>query len=137
MTWQDRGATDGSTYLMFNLPTTDVDGNIIEQEFISYSIFIDDDQIFTFDADSYGSIDQDITEVPYSLWSNYWNFTPTQVCFYGSYHSDEPIFEHRIGIQVYYTVGGVKNASDIVYINAGDLEPAVPANPWPACATIT
>ena len=71
VTWQDRGATDGSTYLMFNLPTTDVDGNIIEQEFISYSIFIDDDQIFTFDADSYGSIDQDITEVPYSLWSNY------------------------------------------------------------------
>ena len=65
------------------------------------------------------------------------NFTPTQVCFYGSNHSDEPIFEHRIGIQVYYTVGGVKNASDIVYINAGDLEPAVPANPWPACATIT
>ena len=129
MTWQDRGATDGSTYLMFNLPTTDVDGNIIEQEFISYSIFIDDDQIFTFDADSYGSIDQDITEVPYSLWSNYWNFTPTQVCFYGSNHSDEPIFEHRIGIQVYYTVGGVKNASDIVYINAGDLEPAVPPNP--------
>ena len=127
--WQDKGATDGTTYLFFDLPTTDVDGNILEQEFISYSIFIDEDQIYTFDADFYGSIDEDITEVPYSLWSNYWNFTPTQVSFYGTNHSDNPLFEHRIGIQVYYTVGGVKNCSDIVYVNAGDLQPAVPANP--------
>ena len=83
---------------------------------MTLSCFIHDDQIYTFDAESYGSIDVDITEVPYSLWSNYWNFTPTQVCFYGSNHSDEPIFEHRIGIQVYYTVGNVKNASDIVWL---------------------
>ena len=129
VTWQDRGATDGTTYLGFTLPTTDVDGKILEQEFISYSIFIDDDQIYTFDAESYGSIDEDVTEIPYSLWSNYWGFTPTQVTFYRTNHCDDPIFEHRIGIQVYYTVGDVKNASDIVYINAGDLEPAVPANP--------
>ena len=129
--WQDIGQTSGNTYLVFTLPTTDVDGNILEQEFISYSIFTDDDQIYTFDADSYGSIDVDITEVPYSLWSQYYNFTPTQVCFYGTNHSEDPIFEHRIGIQVYYTVNGVKNASDIVYINAGDLAPAVPANPQP------
>ena len=127
--WEDRGSTEGNTYLYYVLPTTDVDGNILEQEFISYSVFIDDDQIYTFDAASYNSIDQDITEVPYSLWSNYWNFTPTQVCFYRTNHSDDPIFEHRIGIQVYYTVGGVKNASEIVYINAGDLQPAVPADP--------
>ena len=118
LSWQDRGTTDGTTTFSFALPTTDVDGNILEQEFISYSIFIDDDQIYTFDAESYGSIDVDITEVPYSLWSNY--------C---TNHCDDPIFEHRIGIQVYYTVNGVKNASDIVYLNAGDLEPAVPANP--------
>ncbi len=127
--WQDKGLTDGTTYLFYTLPTTDVDGNIIEQEFISYSVFVDDDQIYNFDAESYGSIDVDVTEIPYSLWSNYWNFTPTQVCFYRTNHSDDPIFEHRIGIQVYYTVNGVKNASDIVYINAGDLQPAVPANP--------
>ena len=127
--WSDMGKTDGSTYLLYTLPTTDVDGNIIEQEFISYSVFTDDDEIFTFDAASYPSIDQDITEVPYSLWSNYWSFTPTQVCFYGTIHGDDPLFEHRIGIQVYYTVNGVKNASDIVYVNAGDPVPAVPANP--------
>lgn len=130
--WQDMGYIDGNTYLLFTLPTTDVDGNILEQEFISYSIFTDDDQIYTFYADDYGSIDQDITEVPYSLWSNYWNFTPTQVCFFGTNHCDDPIFEERIGIQVYYTVNGVKNASDIVYINAAHPEPAVPANPSPS-----
>lgn len=71
-----------------------------------FEYFIDDDQIYTFDADSYGSIDEDITEVPYSLWSQYWNFTPTQVSFFGTIHGDDPIFEHRIGIQVYYTVNG-------------------------------
>lgn len=129
LTWQDRGFTDGTTVFGFELPTTDVDARVIEQEFISYSIFVDDDQIITFDAESYGSINEDITEVPYSLWSNYWGFTPTQVTFYRTNHCDDPIFEHRIGIQVYYTVGNVKNASDIVYINAGDLQPAIPANP--------
>ena len=129
LSWQDRGFTDGTTCFSFTLPTTDVDGNILEQEFVSYSIFIDDDQVITFDADSYANIDEDISEIPYSLWSNYWNFTPTQVTFYRTNHSDDPIFEHRIGIQVYYTVGDVKNGSDIVYLNAGDLEPVVPANP--------
>ncbi len=129
LSWYDMGRTDGATYLYYTLPTMDVEGNIMEQEFISYSVFIDDDQVYTFDANSYPSINEDVTEVPYSLWSNYWDFTPTQVCFYGSNHSDNPIFEHRIGIQVYYTVNGVKNASDIVYIYAGTPEPAVPANP--------
>ena len=127
--WQDMGSTNGSTALRFELPTTDVDGNILEQEFISYSIFTDDDQIYTFDAASYESLNQDATEIPYSLWSNYYNFTPYQVSFFRTNHSDDPIFEHRIGIQVYYTVNGVKNASDIVYVSAGDLAPAVPANP--------
>lgn len=129
--WHDLGSTEGSTTLQFVLPTTDVDGNILEQELISYSIFTDDDQIYTFDAASYGSLHEDATEIPYALWSNYYNFTPTQVSFFRTNHSDDPIFEQRIGIQVYYTVNGIKNASDIVYINAGDLHPAVPANPEP------
>ena len=128
--WTDLGSTSGSTNLRFVLPTTDVDGNILEPECISYSIFTDDDQIYTFDAASYESLDQDATEIPYSLWSNYYNFTPTQVSFFRTNHSDDPIFEHRIGIQVYYTVNGVRNESDIVYINAGDLVPAIPANLW-------
>ena len=51
LTWQDRGFTDGTTVFGFELPTTDVDGRVIEQEFISYCIFVDDDQIITFDAD--------------------------------------------------------------------------------------
>lgn len=127
--WYDMGKTDGTTYLRFVLPTTDVDGKILEQEYISYSIFTDDGEIFTFNADDYESINEDITEVPYVLWSNYWNFTPTQVCFYGTIHGDEPLFNDRIGIQVYYTVNGEKNASDIIYVNAAHPEPAIPANP--------
>ena len=53
--------------------------------------------------------------MPYSVYNNYWNFTPNAVCFYGSNHNGDPVFENRIGIQVHYTVNGVKNSSDIVY----------------------
>ena len=126
--WIDRGTTDGQTQLNFELPTDDVNGNPLEPELLSYSIYTDDDQLYYFDADLYPSIDEDLTEVPYSVYNNYWNFTPNAVCFYGSNHNGDPVFENRIGIQVHYTVNGVKNSSDIVYLD-WNIVPAVPANP--------
>lgn len=114
VTWQDRGETDGTTYLGFTLPTTDVDGNYIDQYYMSYSIFLDDDRIYTFKANDFpNELNEDVTEIPSSIFFNSWNMST-----YGAYlyYDEAPLFTHQVGIQVYYTIDGERNASDIVYL---------------------
>ena len=121
--WTDRGDESGYSRLNFTLPDYDIDGNPINPEWLSYSIFLDDDQLFTFDADTYSmNLTEDLTEIPYSIWgSDYFDFHPSYVYFYRTNTEGyEPFFNWRIGIQVYYTVDGVKNSSDIVYLEVFD-----------------
>lgn len=121
--WYDCGDESGYSRFYFTLPTTDVDGNMIDPELLSYSIFTDDDQLFTFPAEDYTyDLSEDITEVPYWLYSDAVDFNKGYVYMYRTNAEGfEPLFEHRIGIQVYYTVESpetkapVRNASNIVY----------------------
>lgn len=97
-----------------SLPTTDIDGNYIDQYYLSYSIFTDDDQIYTFKASDFpDDLSQDVTEMPSAIFFNSWNMSSYSAYLYFDAQS---FFSHRVGIQVYYTIGGVKNASDIVYL---------------------
>ena len=119
--WYDCGNEGGYSRFYFTLPTTDVDGNALDVENISYSIFVDNGngpEMFTFPAVDYTfDLSEDITEVPYELYSNAVDFRNYFVYFYRT-NADgfEPLFTENIGIQVYYTVNGVKNASDIVWL---------------------
>ena len=54
--------------------------------------------------------------MPYSLYSSAVDFHDYFVYMYRTNENDNPLFKYRIGIQVYYTVDGVKNASNIVYL---------------------
>ena len=113
----DSGNEEGYTRFDFNINLTDVDGNPLNSDNLTYSIFTDDDQLFTFDYDTYGAnnnFDTDMTEIPYG-YSGY-DFYLRRVYFYRTNEGDNPMFNWRIGIQVYYTVDGVRNASDIVYL---------------------
>jgi hypothetical protein len=121
--WYDCGDESGFSRFYFTLPTTDVDGNMIDPECLSYSIFTDDDQLFTFPAEDYTyDLDEDITEVPYWLYSSASDFYSNYVYMYRTNAEGfEPLFTQRIGIQVYYTVESpetkalVRNESNIVY----------------------
>ena len=114
--WFDDGTEDGYSCFDFLLPTTDVDGNPIDPELLSYSIFTDGDELFTFEADTYTyDLTEDMTEIPYSIYHAGTDFDASRVYFYRTNTGDNPLFTERIGIQVYYTVDGVKNASEIVY----------------------
>ena len=116
--WYDCGDESGNSYFAFTLPSTDVNGNPLDMHNVSYRIYTDDDQVFTFDAETYWlDISEDITEVPYWLWSNGLDFWEGKVFFYRTNMSDNPLFTWRIGIQVVYTMGGVINVSDIVYLD--------------------
>ena len=73
--------------------------------------------MFTFDYDTYGAnngFDTDMTEIPYG-YSGY-DFYLRRVYFYRTNQGENPFFTWRIGIQVHYTVEGVRNSSDIVYL---------------------
>ncbi len=110
-------AEDGYTRFDFNINLFDVDGNPLDPDCLTYSIFTDEDELFTFDYDTYGlnnGFETDMTEIPYG-YSGY-DFYLRRVYFYRTNMGDNPMFDWRIGIQVNYTVGRETNKSDIVYL---------------------
>ena len=113
----DCGDESGFTRLDFNINLVDVDGNLLDADCLTYSIFTDNDELFTFDYDTYGAsngFDTDMTEIPYG-YSGY-DFYLRRVYFYRTNTGNEPMFTWRIGMQLSYTVDGVTNKSDIVYL---------------------
>ena len=122
----DSGSEEGYTRFDFNINLMDVDGNPLDPDCLTYSIFTDEDQLFTFDYDTYGlnnGFDGDMTEIPYG-YSGY-DFYLRRVYFYRTNVGDNPMFNWRIGIQLTYTVDGVTNKSDIVYLEIYDKPSAV------------
>ena len=87
------------------------------RDYLTYSIFTDNDQLFTFDYDTYGlnnGFEADMTEIPYGY--SGFDFYLRRVYFYRTNAGDNPLFTWRIGMQLNYTVDGVTNKSDIVYL---------------------
>ena len=113
----DCGREDGYTRFDFNINLEDVDGNPLDPDCLTYSIFTDNDELFTFDYATYGELngfDTDMTEIPYGYSGE--DFYLRRVYFYRTNTGDNPMFSWRIGIQVSYTVEGINNKSDIVYL---------------------
>ena len=82
--WYDSGSDSGYSYFKFKLPDTDVDGKMILPEYVSFSIFTDDDQPFTFWVNEYSQdIEEDMTEIPYEVYSaGKYDIYSTKVYFY-------------------------------------------------------
>ena len=113
----DCGDESGYTRFDFNINLQDVDGNQLHADLVTYSIYTDNDQLFTFDAATYGAangFDEDMTEIPYGFSGE--DFYLRRVYFYRTNNGDNPLLNWRIGIQTHYTVDGVRNSSDIVYL---------------------
>ena len=94
--------------LEFNLPWEDVDGNFINPENMTWTIFIDDEP-YTFEPGIY-YIEEAITEFPYTF--NDLN-KGTDIYTLGKVHRVfiyGELFE-KIGVEAYYTVNGERRAS--------------------------
>jgi len=117
--WHDCGNESGNSYLDFQMIYKDVDGNELNPANFSYSIFLDDDQIYTFDASLYDyDLTTNRTEIPYSIWSQGFDIQETRAYFYATNTGDSPLFNNRIGIQVYYRVNGqLAGQSEIIYLD--------------------
>ena len=116
--WHDSEAEEGESYFAYSFPLYDTDGNTLDPKYISYSIYTDEDEIFTFDVNTYAAdtLESDLTEIPVGVWGGSYDFANNVTYFYRTNTGDNPMFDWRIGIQVHYTVDGVKNSSNIVYL---------------------
>lgn len=131
LSWSEAHSEWEETYLEVLMPEYDTDGLPIFEEALSYSIYTDNDQLFTFEADKY-NIDEDKTEITYDDWMNHdWYLNITRPCFKGTWTAADgftPFFNWRIGIQFHYTVDGVKNSTGITYIEVYE-KPEDPVKP--------
>jgi hypothetical protein len=132
--WYDCGNESGASELKHFIILEDVDGNPIDEKYVTYSIFTDDDQLFTFEANTYlYDLTEDVTEIPYNTQGK--ALTHQHTKFYRTNAEGyERFFDWRIGIQVYYTVEGVRKASDIVYYEVFDHDTNV--NEVADCKTV-
>ena len=90
--------------------------SILGPEKVSFCIYTDNDQIFTFTPEMFDQVDEPMTQVPYTLRTpggdiGYWDIHINDVTTMG----DDPFFTWRIGLQTIYTDGGQTTYSDIMY----------------------
>ena len=129
--WEDNGDENGNSALLTMIEATDVDGYGIEESGLSYTIYTDRGKPFTFEASKYG-LQEDVTEVTYDMWQDNYMLRPNCIYFFRTNAEGfEPFFNWRIGIQLHYTCNGVKQSSNIVYLEVFD-EPEDPVIPGDA-----
>lgn len=98
---------------VYDIPMTDVDGNFINPDSITYCLY-ENDEVKTFTPEEY-KIDETMTEIPYYfnnssdiVYTEADNLTRHFVNFY-----DKTIT--KCGVQSFYTAQGIKTASDILW----------------------
>lgn len=122
LTWENGSEWENASF-HFHVNPYDVNGNRLYEENFSYSIYLDDDQLFTFTTAEYGTedifADGDLTEIPldYSDYIHFISWDGTRVYFAKGNLGDDRLFNRRIGVQTIYTVDGVSNKSEIVYVS--------------------
>ena len=118
--WYDGGDEEGNSFFIFYMPTTDIEGNLINPECLSFSVYVDNGngpELFTFEADTYvNDLWEDMTEIPYELYAYGVDISAYGCTFYRTNEGDNPLFTENIGVQAFYEVDGVKNASEIAWL---------------------
>ena len=105
--------TSGWVALRFTIPTTDVDGYKLNENKLYYNIILDD-EVYTFDPETYIGLSTAMTDIPYNFQDNvnfdiYINNGRHTVYLYTT------DFEF-VGIQSIYTAGGEVNRSEIATV---------------------
>ena len=107
-------STAGFTVLHFTIPTVDVDGNKLNENKLYYNILLDD-QVYTFDPETYIGFAAAMTDIPYKFQDNV-NFDIYISNGRHTVYLYTTEFD-RVGIQSFYTAGDEVNRSEIVYVN--------------------
>ena len=103
----------GWASIHFTIPTVDVDGNKLNENKLYYNILLDD-EVFTFDPETYIGLSSAMTDVPYKFEDNI-NF---DIYISGGRHSVyiyDTSFK-KVAVQSIYTAGDQVNRSAIVEV---------------------
>ena len=103
---------EGFGNLYFNLPETDLNGNTLDPMNLSYSVYLDYDELLEFNPDIYEELLDWTTEIPYEIWNLGYNFGCDYARIYGNWYE-----HHSVGLQVHHTVNGVKYSSDLCFVS--------------------
>ena len=103
----------GWAVLHFTIPTVDVDGNKLNENKLYYNIILDD-QVYTFDPETYIGLSSAMTDIPYKFEDNinfdiYMSNGRHTVYLYTTEFA-------TVGVQSFYTAGGEVNGSEIAYV---------------------
>lgn len=112
--YQAYSESNGYGAVQFEIPSTDVDGNILNTNKLSYNFFVDDpDEPFEFSTDEYTALTENMTEVPYNF-SDSWDFYAT-----GDQHTIYFYFDgaEKFGLQSIYRGAGEEHKSDVVWLD--------------------
>ncbi len=120
--------------------------SLLDPNKVTYSIFTDYDKLLTFMPEDFTTtmydgdgnpivvcdIPEPTTEIPFNFLGESHSFFEYGDIFFetkkfsNEVEGQEPFFKYRIGIQVHYTVDGVKSSSNIVYLYPFDEYPEIP-----------
>jgi hypothetical protein len=125
----------GGIYMGYSFPNAwdgtawqliDVDGNYLDTDKVSFSIYTDNDQVFTFTPEMFDQVAAPTTQFPYNartvngdvgMSDIHFNNMTNDIAGLVEIGVDiERFFDWRIGIQTNYTDDGQTNSSDIVYM---------------------
>ena len=114
--WEEAWGT--SQEFMYTIIPMSVDYEFLDQDCMSYSVYLDNDEIFVFTPEEFP---RDFTEPTTIVPVNKTGFFNDGTTFHFENRNaitatENPFFTWRIGMQVHYTVDGVTNSSDIVYL---------------------
>lgn len=111
----------GTTSFVFLIPYEDEDGNFIDPNRITYSLFMDSDNPYVFEPEEYPALAQPESEFGFYESNAYIMNTGSEgyqrhIAYFTTNSYD------KIGVQSYYTVDGKRNASPIMwYDRSGSL----------------
>ncbi len=112
------GQSYGYTYLLCDIPDTDVDGKNLDADLLTYSLLFDD-ELVTFSTDDYYGLDEDLTEVPYYFEDDYYDFQVSGTLHYVFIYDTS---WKNAGVFSTYTVGDVVNRSEVAYLYETGIE---------------
>ena len=114
--------TNYGDVIVFNIPTTDVDGNGMITSKLFYQFFIDDeDTPLTFTTQYFSKLTENMTVIPYGFTEDYDFFS--EYIYLNMPHDTW----QKVGIQSIYTGGGVENKSEIFWFEMPVKEQPVEA----------
>ncbi|MBR6189616.1 MAG: choice-of-anchor J domain-containing protein [Prevotella sp.] len=112
-------------YILFDVPTTDVDGNDLRESKLFYQLYSDIDgdiQPIVFTPDLYEKIEEDMSIIPFNFTDGY-DFDEYDGSKLVYLNFDFNTMYDRIGVRSIYTGGGETNVSETVWVEVEKPEP--------------